>query len=130
MKLKAVLIFNCIIAFLFGAGFVFLPTLCSSLMGFSVAGDAALIARGMGVFVIGTGFLAFFARNSSKSDASRAIIPTLFILYILLILYKLSLNFLSGIPFNFMFGFIYVIHLLLVIAYGYFLFGNAGKMQS
>ncbi len=92
MKLKTIFTVNYIIAFLFGAGFTFFPTLCSSLMGFNVAGDSSLIARGMGVFVIGTGVLTFFARDASKSEARRAIVLSLFTLYILLILYKVSLN--------------------------------------
>jgi hypothetical protein len=122
MKLKTIFTVNYIIAFLFGVGFTFFPTLCSSLMGFNVAGDASLIARGMGVFGLGTGMLTFFARNASKSEARRAIVISLFILYILLILYKMSLNLLFGISFNPMFASIYVIHIGLLVAYGYFLF--------
>jgi hypothetical protein len=124
MKLKTIFTVNYIIAFLFGFGFTFLPTLCSSLMGFNVAGDSSLIARGMGVFVIGTGVLTFFARDASNSEARRAIVLSLFTLYILLVLYKLSLNLLFGISFNFMFALIYVIHIGLIVGYGYFLFGK------
>jgi hypothetical protein len=127
MQLKTIFTVNYIIAFLFGAGFIFFPTLCSSIMGFDVAGDSFLIARGMGVFVIGTGFLTFFARNASNSEARRAIILSLFTLYILLILYKLSLNFFYGISFNLMFASIYVIHTGLIISYGYFLFRSSGE---
>jgi hypothetical protein len=130
MKLKTILTANCIIAFLFGAGFTFLPTLCSSLMGFKVAGDSSLIARGMGVFVIGTGVLTFFARDASKSEARRAIVLSLFTLYILLILYKVSLNLLFGISFNLMFASIYVIHVVLIVGYGYFLFGRPREIES
>jgi|GEM_PF-1426404 len=129
MKLKTIFTVNCIIAFLFGAGFTFFPTLCSSLMGFNVAGDSSLIARGMSVFVIGTGFLTFFAREASKSEARRAIILSLFTLYILLILYKVSLNLLCGISFNLMFALIYVIHIGFLVAYGYFLFGGPREIE-
>ena len=130
MKLKTIFTVNYIIAFLFGAGFTLLPTLCSSMMGFSVAGDSVLIARGMGVFVIGTGVLAFLARDVSESEARRAIVLSLFVLYILLILYKVSLNLLHGISFNFMFASIYVIHIGLSVAYGYFLFGGRKETGS
>jgi hypothetical protein len=99
-------------------------------MGFDVAGDSSLIARGMGVFVIGTGVLALFARDASKSEARRAIVLSLFTLYILLVLYKLSLNLLSGISFNLMFAFIYVIHIGLITAYGYFLFGGPREIEA
>jgi len=127
MKLKTIFTINYVIAFLFGAGFVLLPALCSSLMGFNVTGDSALIARGMGVFVLGTGVLTFFARNASQSEARRAIILSLFTLYILLILYKVSLNLVDGIPFNLMFASIYVVHVALIVSYGYFLFGPPGE---
>ena len=130
MRLKTIFTVNYIIAFLFGAGFVLFPALCSSLMGFNVAGDASLIARGMGVFVIGTGVLAFLGRNASKSEARRAIVLSLFTLYILLILYKASLNLLSGVPFNVMFIFIYAIHMGLVVSYGCFLFGGPREIES
>lgn len=130
MKLKTILTINYIIAFLFGAGFTLFPTLCSSLMGFNVAGDSALIARGMGVFVLGTGVLTFFARDSARSEARRAIVLSLFTLYILLILYKVSLNLVYGILFNLMFALIYVIHIGLVSAYGYFLFGKPREIET
>lgn len=130
MKLKTIFTINYIIGFLFGLGFVFFPTLCCTLMGFNIDGDSILIARGMGVFVIGTGFLAFFAKDTPKSDGRRAIILSLFALYIILILYKASLNILNGISFNFMFASIYVIHVGLISAYGYFLFGKPREIES
>lgn len=130
MKLKTIFTMNCVIAVVFGAGFVLLPALCSSLMGFNVTGDSPLLARGMGVFVLGTGVLTFFTRNASKSEARRAIVLSLFTLYILLILYKVSLNLLDGISFNLMFASIYIIHTGLIVAYGYFLFGAPREIES
>ena len=130
MKLKTIFTINCIIAFLFGAGFIFLPTLCLTLMGYDVAGDSTLIAQGMGVFVFGTGVLTFLARNSSKSDARRAIVLSMIILYILLISYKVSLNLFFGIPFNLMFASIYVIHIALIVSYGYILYNEAQEKSK
>ncbi len=130
MKLKAIFTINCIIAFLFGAGFIFLPTLCLTLMGYNVAGDSTLIAQGMGVFVFGTGVLTFLARNTSKSDARRAIALSMIILYILLISYKASLNLFFGIPFNLMFASIYLIHIALIVSYTYVLIKEAGEKNK
>ena len=129
MQLKTIFTVNYIVAFLFGAGFTFFPTLCSSLMGFNVAGDSSLIARGMGVFVIGTGVLTFFAKDAPRSMARRAIVLCLFTLYILLVLYKVSLNLLHGISFNLMFASIYVIHIGFIVAYGHFLFGGPREID-
>jgi hypothetical protein len=130
MKLKTVFTANCLIGFLFGLGFILLPSLCNSLMGFNNTGDAPLVARGMGVFVLGTGVLAFAARNTVKSDARRAIVLSFFILYILLVIYKMSLNLLYGIPLNIMFVFIYIIHLALIVSYAYFLWGKCEETES
>ena len=130
MKLKTIFTVNYIYSFLFGAGFIFFPTLCSSLVGFNVAGDSYLIAQCMGIFVICTGLLTFFARDAERSAARRAIALCLFTRFILLFLYKLSLNFLYGIPFNLMLALIYVLHIGLLVAYGYFLFGRPREIES
>jgi len=130
MKIKTIFTINSIIAFLFGAGFIILPTLCLTLMGYNVAGDSTLIAQGMGVFVFGTGVLTFLARNTSKSDARRAIALSMIILYILLISYKASLNLFFGIPFNLMFASIYVIHIALIVSYAYVLYNEAGEKSK
>jgi hypothetical protein len=130
MGVRHVFILNCIYAFIFGVGFVLLPAVFCSLVGFDTPGDAVLIARVLGIFVMGTGLLTFFARNAPESEARRAIILTLFLLYILLIVYKVLLHFVFGIGFNFIFGIIYVIHFGLVAAYGSFLFSRVREGSS
>jgi Na+/phosphate symporter len=123
MQLRHIFTANCIYAFFFGIGFTFLPTAFSSLVGFETPGDAALIARVLGIFVLGTALITLLARCSAESEARRAIVLSLFILYISLIVYKVLLHSVFGIPFNLVFGIIYVIHAGLVVGYGYFLFG-------
>lgn len=127
MKLKTIFTVNCIIAFLFGSGFIFLPSFCCALMGYQAGGDSRLIAQGMGVFVLGTGFLTFLARNTARSEARRAIALSMIILYILLILYKLSLNLFFHLPFNYIFAAIYLIHIALISAYISALVREAGN---
>jgi len=130
MSLKTIFTINYIYALLFGAGFIFFPTLCSSLIGFDVAGDSYLIARCMGIFVICTGILTFFARNTAKSPARGAIVISMFTLFILLFLYKLLLNLVYGIPFNFMLAVIYLLHIGFIISYGYHLFGRPKETET
>jgi hypothetical protein len=130
MQLKTIFTINYIYSFLFGAGFIFFPTLCSSLIGFDVAGDAFLIAQCMGIFVIYTGILTFLARNTARSPARRAIVISLFTLFTLLFLYKLLLNLLYGMSFNLMFALIYVLHLWFIVTYGYYLFGKPREIES
>jgi hypothetical protein len=52
------------------------------------------------------------------------------ILYILLILYKLSLNLSFGIPFNLMFAVRYVFHVALISSYVYALYKEAGEISK
>jgi hypothetical protein len=52
MNLKMVFTVNYIYAVFFGAGFMFLPEFCCSLIGFELAADASMIARCMGIFVL------------------------------------------------------------------------------
>ncbi len=130
MRLKTVFTVNYIYSYLFGAGFIFFPTLCSSLVGFNAAGDSYLIARCMGIFVICTGVLSFFARDSERSVARRAIVLCLFTLFVLLFLYKISLNFFYGIPLqSSCWPVIYVLHLGFIVSYGYFLFGKPREIE-
>ena len=130
MKLKTIFTVNYILAFFFGAGFIFFPTLLLSLIGINIAGDAPLLARGLGVFVFGTSVLTFFARDSSKSEARRAVVLSLFAVQILAFLYNLSWLLLFGIQFNLMIALLLVIHAGLVVAYGYFLFGGPREIES
>jgi hypothetical protein len=130
MKLKTVFSVHYVLAFLFGAGFIFLPKLFMPLLGWSVAGDAPLVTQGLGVFIIGTGILAFFAKDAPKSEARRAIVLSLFAIQALLILWKISWLLLFGIPFTFLQGFLYIVHGGLASAYGYFLFGEPREIDS
>ena len=130
MKLKTIFSVHYVLAFLFGAGFIFLPKLFMPLLGWSVAGDAPLVTQGLGVFIIGTGILACFAKDAPKSEARRAIVLSLFAVQALLILWKISWLLLFGIPFTFLQGFLYVVHGGLASAYGYFLFGGPREIDA
>ena len=130
MKLTTIFTVNYIYAFLFGVGFMFFPALCCSLIGFTLAGDASLIARCMGIFVVCTGVLTFFARSGDSSVARRAILLSLLTLYVLLIVFKVLLNVLWGFSLNLMFAILYVFHFALVTAYGYHLFGNPREIDQ
>jgi hypothetical protein len=130
MTLKTIFAVNWIYAFLFGLGFIFFPALCCSLIGFTLAGDAALIARCMGIFVFCSGVLTFLARNAGRSSARRAIVLSLLTLYVLLIVFKVLLNIVWGFSLSLMFAILYVFHLALITAYGYHLFGKPREIDS
>ncbi|MFO7695404.1 MAG: hypothetical protein R6V57_20150 [Vicinamibacterales bacterium] len=124
MRIKTVFTVNSVYAFLFGAGFILFPNLCSSLIGFESGGDSFLIARALGIFVLFKALLTLLVRNAEESDARRAVVLSLMTLYTLLILYKLALNLVYGIPFTVMLALIYVLHVGFVTGYGYSLVGK------
>jgi hypothetical protein len=130
MRLKTVLTVNCVYAFLFGVGFIFSPAQSSSLVGFTLAGDASLIARCMGIFVVCTGVLAYSARNSERSLARRAILLCFLTLYVFLIVFKVLLNVVWGFALNPMFAFLYLFHIALVTSYAYHLFGRPREIDT
>ena len=130
MKLKTVFTITYIAAFLFGLGFIILPSFCLSLMGLNSSGQAPLLARGWGVFILGVFFLAFFSKDLTASKGRKAISLSLFALYILLVLYKLSLNLFYDISLNWMFALLYILHGGLFILYGYFLFGSPKEIDQ
>ena len=130
MNLKTVFTINFIAAFLFGLGFIILPAFCLSLMGLDSSGQAPLLGRGWGAFILGLFFLAFFSRDLSASKGRKAVALSLFAVYILLDLYKLSLNLFSGIPLNWMIAMLYFLHTGFIVLYGYFLFGSPREIDQ
>jgi hypothetical protein len=130
MKLKTVFTITYIAAFLFGLGFIILPSFCLSLMGLNSSGQAPLLARGWGAFILGVFFLAFFSRDLTASIGRKAVVLSLFALYILLDLYKLSLNLFEGIPFNWMIGLLYLLHTFLLLCMVIFCMGHHERLTS
>jgi hypothetical protein len=130
MNTKLVFTVTYILALVFGIGFVVLPAFILSLMGLQSSGQAPLLARGWGAFILGVSALAFFSRNASRSDGRRAVLLALFALYILLDLYTLSLNLFSGVPVNWMLALLYLVHTCLAVAYAYLLFGPPREIDA
>jgi len=124
MPLKTIFTVNSLYAFLFGTGFILFPNLCSSLIGFDTAGDSFLIARALGIFVLFKALLTLLLRDAEESRARRAVVLSLMTLYVLLIIYKLALNLVYGIPFTGILALIYFLHVGFVTGYGYSLVGK------
>ena len=119
MKLKTLMIIKAIVCLGFGPLLLFVPEQLINILGADYSSGAALTAREYGAVLIGTMLLTWYARNSQKSSARKAIIIHLFvydaialIATVLLILNK-SLNTLGwGIAF---------VYIFFTIGYGYFL---------
>jgi hypothetical protein len=120
MKLRTVMIFNAIVATIFGLAFLFLPGQVPLMYG--VTPDAVLRYMGQlfGVCLIGFAFLTWGARDASDSDARRAIVFALFISngagFIVALIGQLRnvVNVLGWLT--------VVIYLLLALGFGYFQF--------
>jgi len=79
MKLSNLLVFNTIIALVYGISFVLVPTTVLSLYGMTQGTSEALAGQYFGVALIAIGLLTWFARSVTDSDAQRAIILALLI---------------------------------------------------
>jgi len=130
MKLKTVFTINYMLLFIVGIGFFIMPAFLIELMGMEPAGHVGLVARGWGTFLLGSFSLVYFSRDIPKSKCRRGIVLSLFILYILFDLYKLSLILFSGISLTWAMGLFFLLHSFFVILYGYFLFGPPREIDQ
>ncbi|MFW9829977.1 MAG: hypothetical protein ACFFEY_20575 [Candidatus Thorarchaeota archaeon] len=119
MNLKAqyVFIINSIIAILFGLGFMFIPDMLMTLIGFSNAADGPTAFRFFGITVFGASVLTFLVRNEGSSAAGRAIMISQVINFILINIFLIIFGDLT----NLMLWFTIILHILLIVAYCYLL---------
>ncbi len=117
-KVKYIFIFNAVLALFFGLGFMFIPEILMTMIGFSDEADGPTAFRFFGILVFGISILTFAVRNEDTSSVRRSIILFLFIAYVLMVVFHFIFCDLS----NLMLWFVIVIHTILAIAYGYFLF--------
>ena len=122
MKLQAkyVFIFNFIIAIFFGLGFMFIPDILMTMIGFSGIADGPNAFRFFGIVVFGAGILTFLVRNEGESNARKAIMITQVINFALINIFLLVFGDIT----NLMLWFTFILHILMIIAYGYVLIKN------
>ena len=73
MKLNTFLIFNAIVALVFGIGFVFMPATMASIYGVTPGPAVNLLGQFFGVELIAVGLLCWLSRNVSDTKAQGAI---------------------------------------------------------
>ncbi len=117
-KIKHLFMINTIIAFVFGLGFLFMPDLLATMLGFSDQADGPTVFRFFGGSIIGVGILTFLVRNEEFSHATKSVAISQSINLVLLNV----LLFIFGDLTNLMIWFTIVLHFILVVAYCYFLF--------
>ena len=87
-ELKYLFLSHGIIAFLFGTGFIILPSLIAPLMGFSLGDDGIALMRVCGSMILGIGIIAFGVRKEPHSALRQQIILAFIVLYTILDIIK------------------------------------------
>ena len=73
-EIQYVFLSHGILAFLFGIGFIILPTPITTLMGLSLGADGIALARICGALIFGFGMIAFSFRKEPHSTLRQNII--------------------------------------------------------
>ena len=80
MKLKTVLVFNTIVAVIFGLAFIFIPTRTISFYGTDAMNSQfKYTAQLFGSALFAFGLISWAARNSTESNARSAIVVGMFV---------------------------------------------------
>ena len=120
MRLSSFLIFNAVIALVFGIGFVLVPGTMGTLYGMTPGPEVNLAGQFFGVELIAVGLLCWLARNVSDSAAQRAMILAFLIADVIGLIVSL-MGTLSGV-FNAVGWSAVVIYLVLSLGFAYFQF--------
>ena len=117
MKLKSLFVISAILGTVLGLGFFFAPEVVMSTFGVDAGEAHQHTARNFGSAMIGLAVISWVARNSKNSVARRAIVFGLFIYFIFESISIISFQLQGNVSNN---GwFIIVLHLLLMVGFGY-----------
>ncbi len=120
MKLSYLLIFNAIVALVYGIGFVLMPATMAGLHGVTPSPGTNLTGQFFGVTLIGIGLLVWFARNVTDPAARQAIVLAQLVATVIGVIVAL-MGTLSGVM-NVVGWSAVGIYLLLALGYAYFQF--------
>jgi len=112
-----------IIGFLFGVGFMVIPTPITTLMGLSLGTDGIALSRICGAMIFGFGMIVFGVRKEPHSIARQQIMLALIVAYALMTLFNLLFFDLT----NLMVWGLILMHAAIVVVYGYFFMKYRGK---
>jgi hypothetical protein len=125
MKLKTLFIVSAILGIILGLGFFFAPAAVMSSFGVSAGEAHQHTARNFGSAVMGLAVISWAARNTDNSAARRAIVLGLLIYFLFGSLSIVSFQ-LQG-QANPSGWIIIVLHLYLLLGFGYHFFVNRGS---
>ena len=122
MTVRNLLVITAVLAFVFGAGYLLIPSQVLGMFGASTDQVGLLAARFFGGAVIGYGVLALAHRDSDLIDARSSVVPAFAITFTLAFVLALMAQ-LTGLL-NVVGWASVVIFLALAIAYSYFQFAR------
>lgn len=122
MKLKLLLVFNTVVALVFGVGFLLVPTTVAGLYGMSSNPVASLAAQFFGAALIGIGLICLLLRDVADPVSQRAIVLSQFVSTIIGAIVAV-MGTTSGVM-NAVGWTSAAIFLFLALGYGYFLFAK------
>jgi hypothetical protein len=120
MKLKTLLVFNTIVALVFGIPFVLVPATMCGLFGIASSPGTNLAGQFFGVTLIGVGLICWLARDVADAGAKKAIILAQLVSAAIGFIVAL-MGTISGVM-NVTGWLSVVIYLLLTLGYAYFQF--------
>ena len=118
MRLSTMFIIYAVVSAIFGLAFVFMPEASLALYGIALGPGGIPVVRLFGAALLEFAFLAWLARNTTESEARKAIIPAIFIGEAVGFVVAL-LGQLSGVV-NPLGWSTVVLYLLLALGFGYF----------
>ena len=128
MKLKLLLVISAILGTVLGLGFFFMPEMVMSTFGVDAGEAHQHTARNFGSALTGLAVISWVARNTRESIARKAIILGLFIYFIFGSISIISFQ-IQGNANNYGW-FIVVLHLYLVVGFGYHLRINRKSLDQ
>ena len=120
MNLKTLLVIAAVIFIPFGVGLLFAATPLMSVYGLALDQDANVVAKIFGAALIGYCAMNWTARNAPASEPQRAIVLNNFLFHLIAFfpaLFGTLSGLLNGLGWSSV-----LIHLLLTVGFGYFLF--------
>jgi hypothetical protein len=122
MKLKSMLIFNTIVALVFGIPFVLIPATMAGMYGLTPSPGTDLAGQFFGVTLIGVGLICWLARNVADHAAQRAIVLAQLVAAVIGVIVAV-MGTISGVMSAVGWSAV-VIYLLLTLGYAYFQFAK------
>jgi len=120
IEMNTLFTISLVIEFLFGMGFILMPSTLVGLFGENLTGFGIIIARLFGSALLGLVVLMGFGRSSSQPDTKRAVLASMFTYYVISSIFAVMAQF-SGSVSPLGWGTL-LLRLFLMIAFGIFLF--------